>query len=266
MAADFWNNLKLFLFIQKSNIKTAFLNKADAFVNVLMMLINNLAFFFMWWVIFKYKDNNINGWGINEMALLYMSINNAFAGFALFARGIQALPEYIDSGTLDNYITSPRNPLFMIASSESTFANWGDYLTGFIAFFISGYLSWKSFVTMLIISFLGFLLMFSYRLIMSSLAFFIKDSQRLGDNVFMAFITFSSQPASIFTMGWYKVLFLTIIPAGFISFYPVELIKNFNWTDLAILSGGTLIFFVLAIRFFYFGLRHYASGNKFGVR
>ena len=46
MAAEFFNNLKLFLYIQKSNVKTAFLNKADALINVLMMLINNLAFFF----------------------------------------------------------------------------------------------------------------------------------------------------------------------------------------------------------------------------
>ncbi|MFR8206846.1 MAG: ABC-2 family transporter protein [Alphaproteobacteria bacterium] len=62
-------------------------------INVLMMLINNLAFFFMWWVIFQHKGT-INGWGIGEMALLYMAINNAFASFALFARGIQALPEH----------------------------------------------------------------------------------------------------------------------------------------------------------------------------
>ena len=128
MAAEFFNNLKLFLYIQKSNVKTAFLNKADALINVLMMLINNLAFFFMWWVIFQHKGT-INGWGIGEMALLYMAINNAFASFALFARGIQALPEYIDNGTLDNYLATPRNPLFMISTSESTFANWGDFLS-----------------------------------------------------------------------------------------------------------------------------------------
>lgn len=148
MAAEFFNNLKLFLYIQKSNVKTAFLNKADALINVLMMLINNLAFFFMWWVIFQHKGT-INGWGIGEMALLYMAINNAFASFALFARGIQALPEYIDNGTLDNYLATPRNPLFMISTSESTFANWGDFLTGLLAFFWSGYLSWTTFFIML---------------------------------------------------------------------------------------------------------------------
>ena len=48
MADKFINLCKLFLFIQKSNLKTAFLNKADAFINVLMMTINNLSFIFMW--------------------------------------------------------------------------------------------------------------------------------------------------------------------------------------------------------------------------
>ncbi len=265
MADKILNTLKLFLYIQKSHIKTAFQNKTDAFVNILMMLINNLAFFFMWWVIFKYKDNNINGWGIGEMALLYMAVNNGFGLFALFARGVQPLPEYIDNGTLDNYLTTPRNPLFMIASSESTFANWGDLLTGFLAFFLSGYASMKTFGIMIIVSLLVTFLFFSYGLLMSSLAFFIKDSQRLGDNIFMAFLTFASQPASIFT-GWYKTLFLTVIPAGFISYYPVELIKNFNLTDLAIMIGSCLLFFYLSLRFFYFGLRRYSSGNRFGVR
>lgn len=264
MAVNFINNLKLFLFIQKSNIKTAFLNKTDAAVNVLMMLINNLAFFFMWWVIFRYKGD-INGWGISEMALLYMAINNAFALFALFARGIQQLPEYIDNGNLDNFLATPRNPLFMIATSESTFANWGDLITGLVAFFLSGYLRFDTFFIMILVSFLAFTILFAYRLIMSSLAFFIPDSQRLGDNIFMAFITFSSQPASIFT-GWYKILFLTLIPAGFISYYPVELIKNFNLCDLGIMAGGVTFFFVISIKFFYFGLRRYASGNRFGVR
>ena len=87
----------------------------------------------------------------------------------------------------------------------------------------------------------------------------------IGDNVFMAFVTFASQPASIFT-GWYKVMFLTVIPAGFISLYPVELIKNFNLTDLGIMVGGCSFFFILAVKFFYFGLRRYTSGNRFGVR
>lgn len=264
MAAKLINLCKLFFYIQKSNIKTAFTSTGDALVNVLMMTINNLSFIFMWWVIFHNKGS-INGWTFSEMALLFTITNNAFATYALFARGIQNLPEYISSGSLDNYLLTPRSSLFIVSTSESTFANWGDYLTGFIMFIISGYLSWSSFFLMLLGSFLAFVIMYSVRLIVSCFAFFASDTQRLGDNMFMAFLTFSMQPATIFT-GWYKIIFLTIIPAGFVSLFPVRLITDFQWTDLLIMTGACFIFSFIAVRFYYFGLKHYSSGNRFGVR
>lgn len=264
MAADFINLCKLFLFIQKSNLKTAFLNKSDALINVLMMTINNLSFVFMWWVIFQNKGS-INGWNFGDMALLFAVMNNAFATFALFARGVQQLPEYIDNGNLDNFLVSPRSSLFLVSTAESTFANWGDYLTGFIMYFLSGYVSWGSFGLMLLCSFLGFILIYAVRLLASCMAFFISDSQRLSDNILMAMLTFASQPASIFT-GWYKVLFLSIIPAGFLSLYPVELIRAFSWDNLGILTLGCGLFLAAALKLYQCGLKHYSSGNRFGVR
>ena len=48
MVDRFLKLCSLFLFIQKSNIKTAFLNKSDALINVIMMTINNLSFVFKW--------------------------------------------------------------------------------------------------------------------------------------------------------------------------------------------------------------------------
>lgn len=264
MAAKFISLRKLFLFIQKSNLKTAFLNKSDALVNVVMMTINNLSFVFMWWIIFQNKGS-INGWQFGEMALLFAVMNNAYAIFALFFRGVQPLPEYIDNGNLDNFLISPRSSLFLISTSESSFANWGDFVTGFLVYFMSGFVGWKSFGLLLVCSVLAFVVLYSFRLLVSCLAFFISDSQRLGDNITIAMITFANQPASIFT-GWYKVLFLTIIPAGMISLYPVQIIKDFSWTSLALLICGAAFFLGLSIWAFHQGLKHYSSGNRFGVR
>lgn len=264
MVANLLNLTKLFFFIQKSNLKKAFLNKGDATVNVLMMLINNLSFVFMWWVIFEDRGS-INGWNFGDMALLFCVLNNAYAFFALCTFGVRNLPEYIESGNLDNFLATPKHPLFMISTSEAVFANWGDFITGFIMFFLSGYVSLSSFFIMLAVSFGAFLIVFSYRLIVSSLCFFVPGTQKLGDNIFMAFLTFGSQPASIFT-SWYKVMFLTIIPSGFISLYPVELIKNFNFSDLTIFISGIIIFLALSLIIFNLGLRRYTSGNRFGIR
>lgn len=264
MAAKFFSLCKLFLFIQKSNIKTAFLNKTDALVNITMMVINNLSFIFMWWVIFQNKGS-VNGWNFSDMALLFAVTNNAFAGFALFTRGLETLPEYINSGNLDNFLVSPRSSLFLIATSESTFANWGDFLSGFIMYSLSGCVNWTSFGVLLLCSFLCFILIASIRLLLSCLTFFIADSQKLGDNIFISFITFASQPASIFT-GWYKIMFLTILPAGLLALLPVNLIKNFNLKEFLLLCGGITFFLSLSLLAFRQGLKRYASGNRFGVR
>ncbi|MBE6444711.1 MAG: hypothetical protein E7019_01440 [Alphaproteobacteria bacterium] len=264
MAANLKNLIKLFFYIQKSNLKTAFLNKSDAFVNVLMMTINNLSFIFMWWIIFQDR-NSINGWQFGQMALLFAIGNNAFGFFALCTRGIQLIPELIENGNLDNFLTSPQNSLFLIATSEATFANWGDFVTGFLMFFLSGYVSWHTFGIMLFCSFMGFILMFAIRLLASSLAFFVSDSQRLGDNIFISFLTFASQPASIFT-GWYKVIFLTILPAGLLSFVPVNLITNFSWSECLFFILAVLFFFGISLFAYHTGLKRYSSGNRFGVR
>ena len=261
MAAKNW---KLCWFIQKLNIKTAFLSKGDAFVNILMMLVNNFSFIFMWWVIFADKGT-IKGWNFGDMALMFAISCMSFSLYAVFFRGTTELPRYIEEGMLDNYLCSPQNVLFAVSTSFSTFANWGDFLTGLLMYFVSGYVSFSGFFFFLYLSFMAFLLTYALRLILSTFAFYFQRTETLGHNIFMTFLIFSNQPASIFS-GVYKVLFLCIIPAGFVSLFPVALLKNFSLGDFLIFTAGTSGFFVLSLIFFKHGLKHYTSGNRFGIR
>lgn len=261
MAAENW---KLFWFIQKSNLKTAFLSKGDALINILMMLINNFSFIFMWWVIFEDKGT-INGWNFDDMALMFAVSGLSFALYAVFFRGVAELPQYIENGTLDSYIVSPRNLLFMTSTSFSTFANWGDVITALTMYFLSGYVSTGGFILFLYLSFMAFLLTYAMRLILSTFAFYTRGTESLCNNILMTFLIFSNQPATIFT-GIYKIIFLTIIPAGLISLFPVSLLKNFTWFEFALFTLGTGGIFLLSLLFFNRGLRQYASGNGFGIR
>ncbi len=258
------STLNLLLYIQKLNLKTAFLSKSDAFVSVLMMLINNLSFAFMWWIIFN-RQGSINGWQFSQMLLTLAIMNNAFAVYATLARGVQFIPEYIGSGSLDSQISTPRNSLLMVSTAASSFSNWGDYPTAFIFYFMSGIVSWQTFAIFIFCSLTGAILLYSFRLLVSCLAFWSSGTERLADNIFMAFLTFALQPASIFT-GWYHVFFLNIIPAGLISYYPIELLKEFSWQTLFCLLLGVAGFFLLAVFAFSRGLRRYSSGSRFGIR
>ena len=58
----------------------------------------------------------------------------------------------------------------------------------------------------------------------------------------------------------------TGLPAGFISFLPVELLREFSWPTFLAVLGATAVYAGLAFAVFAAGLRRYESGNRFGVR
>ena len=61
-------------------------------------------------------------------------------------------------------------------------------------------------------------------------------------------------------------MMFTVLPAGLISYMPVELIRSFSWFRLALLVSSATLFTALAFYVFYAGLRRYESGNRFGLR
>lgn len=256
--------LKLFASIQSLHLKTAFISKADAFLNIIMMTINNICFAFMWWILFQNRET-INGWNFNDMLIVFAITCNGFAIYGLFFRGINELTSYIENGTVDSFLILPRSPLFMLSTSYSTFANWADFITGYLAFFLSIYVSLENFFLVTLGSLYAFMVIYGFRLLTSSIAFFASGTDRLGHNLFMALLIFMHQPPTIF-VGWYKVMFLTIIPAGFLSLLPANLIRNFNWLDFLYLNIGCFFFFFGSIWLFYHGLKRYSSGNRFGIR
>jgi ABC-2 type transport system permease protein len=81
----------------------------------------------------------------------------------------------------------------------------------------------------------------------------------------MGLLSFASYPLSIY-QGFTKILILLIIPAGFVSGVPVELLKSFDATWLLYMIGFTILITIIAVSIFYYGLRKYESGNLLYVR
>lgn len=258
------DTLKLFFDIQKKHLKTAFISKSDAIINMILMIINNIAFGFMWWVLFQDRTS-VNGWSFDDMLILFTVTCIAYGVYAVFFRGCDNIFRYVENGNLDNFLISPRSPLFMLSTSHSTFANWGDLLTAIIAFSLSSYVSPTNAALVILFGLYGFLLVMGFQLVVSSLAFFSANSERLGHNILIAFLIFWHQPASIYT-GWFKVLMFSVIPAGFVTLLPVEMLKHFSWLTFIYFNLGCLGFFALGLGLFNLGLKKYSSGNRFGLR
>jgi ABC-2 type transport system permease protein len=63
-----------------------------------------------------------------------------------------------------------------------------------------------------------------------------------------------------------KIVLFTIIPADFVSYLPVALLREPSLATLGGALGGAALYAALAVWLFHRGLRRYASGNRFGVR
>jgi len=63
-----------------------------------------------------------------------------------------------------------------------------------------------------------------------------------------------------------RLLLFSIVPAGFVSFVPLQLLHQFTWQLLVGMVGFTLLFVAIAVGIFELGLKRYESGNLLGMQ
>jgi ABC-2 type transport system permease protein len=98
-----------------------------------------------------------------------------------------------------------------------------------------------------------------------SLAFYIGNVEGAAFQYFNAILAFSTYPTDIFR-GMGRVVLFTLIPAGFISYMPLGLMKQFQLHFVVGAVGMALGVYVLGCWCFYRGLARYSSGNRMGMK
>ena len=162
-------------------------------------------------------------------------------------------------------MTQPKNLLLHVAGSRSFAKGWGHLLTAFVLAILGGIADLYTLALMSLSILSGCLVFTSINIIANSLQFWLGSMEGVSKKYCDALFLFALYPTNIYS-GLLQVVMFTLIPAGVISYLPVELFRNFSWTQLIVLLGSSLIFFAIAFVVFYTGLRRYESGNKFGVR
>ena len=255
-------HLRTHLEYLKLSIKTALEYRANFIVQTMSMLLNDIVWIIFWLIIFG-RFKNINGWAINDMITLYAVILMAYGITGVFYGNRNNIANVIIEGRLDYYMTLPKNILYHLISSRSSWYSLGDMILGLcVATFCISLRQIPLYILMVVLS-CTIVIMFG--VLVGSLSFFIESSEETNRTLTMALISFASYPLSIY-QGFSKILILIIIPAGFVAGVPVELLRNFNWTWLIYMIGFTAILTFISISVFYYGLRKYESGNLLYVR
>ena len=128
-------NLKLMYLGIKYNTMKCMENKVAFLTSVIMMIFNNATFIIQWLTIFAIKET-VGGYTLNDVMLFWAISSGAYGLAHILFNGVNKIPNYIEEGKLDAFLTTPKNPLCYVATSSTEPSAWGDLLYGYIALII----------------------------------------------------------------------------------------------------------------------------------
>ncbi|MEW6307501.1 MAG: ABC-2 family transporter protein [Bacillota bacterium] len=247
-----------------ANLSMAMEYKAAFLTQLVSMMVND-GMWVVFWVLYFHRFPVVRGWERGDVIVLWAIVAAGFGlGHGLFGNALN-LSRVIYEGGLDAYLTQPRDPLLHVLVSRTSPSAWGDFLFG-VGVFLGFCHPDPARLALFVLGTLVVAAMhISLAVIAHSLAFFIGDAGTLADQVYFAFLHFSTYPSAIFS-GLIKVILFSVLPAGFISHMPVGLLREFSWGYTAILVGVSLALSLGAVGLFRLGLRRYASGNLLTIR
>lgn len=258
------NAWSFFAALVSMNLRSAFALRGAFWLQAGFMIANNVLFFTFWWIFFD-RFEEIGGWRIHDMAALFGIVATGYGIAIVFAGGIRDLSLYIVEGDLDPFLTQPKSPLLHATASKTHASGWGDICSGLGFVLISGFVDWHSAPAAVVAVLCSATVFTASAVILHSLAFWLGRIDTLARQLWEFLLTFSLYPAPIFAGALRFVLF-TVVPAGFIGYLPLSLVRNPSWESLIFVVGSAFGYGALALFVFASGLRHYQSGNRFGVR
>jgi len=252
------NQIKISLLTIKYALIKESLNKVTFITSIVFMILNNASFIIQWFIFFSLKEN-IGGYNMDKVLLLWALASGTFGLSHFFFKNSYNLSSIITNGKLDAYLVMPKNVLLSAITTDVESSAIGDILYGYIILFISG-LTIPKFLLFTLFIITGGLIMTSIAVILGSLSFWFHKTDTIAD-IGNGFIThFATYPDGIFK-GITKILLYTVIPIGIVSYIPIKIFTEFN----IYLTIGIILLTILlvGITFIIFnkGLKRYSSSN-----
>lgn len=245
-----------------TNLRASVALRGAFLLQAVFMIFNNLIYFSIWWIFFLRFDS-MNGWKVHDLAALYGLTAFSIGGMLVFFGGAWNIARMVTDGELDSRMTQPKSLLLQVVGSGSKASGWGDMASGAGLLIFSGWLSWETLPLVLVLACSSVAIFLASSIIFQSMAFWLGPVETLARQLSEFVITFSIYPQSIYPMYLRAILF-TLIPAGFVSYLPVLVLREFSWLQLGAILAAAVAYGALAVFVFYRGLRRYESGNRFG--
>jgi ABC-2 type transport system permease protein len=217
----------------------------------------------MWWILFA-RFHEIGGWRLGDLMTLYGVVAPGYGFSVVFGGGARRLARAIVDGELDPRLTQPKPVLLHAVASSSIASGWGDVATGVGMLYLADRLDLANAPLLVLAIALSALSFVAVTVTFQCLAFWMGDVEQLARQLWELTLNFALYPQPLFA-GSLSFLLYTLIPAGFVGFLPVEIVRSPSLHACLYALGGAALSWAVAIAVFAAGLRRYESGNRFGA-
>ncbi|HUO66589.1 MAG TPA: ABC-2 family transporter protein [Gammaproteobacteria bacterium] len=242
-----------------ANLRSELVRPWNVAVLATFMALNNFVWFVVWGLFFGLAGD-VRGWTLRDVTEIYGILAVAYGIDATFFGGARNVALFVHNGALDVYLGRPRSPLLGVLFSRCDPTGFGDIASGVVL------IAWAAgsaaeLLLALVFATIGSCVLVAVYVTINCLAFWSSARPRLCDQLFEAFLQFAMVP-QIGLPVFVKALLYTALPAAFVAFVPVEILRNFSLGETVALVAAAAVFPAVAAGVFGLGLRRYASGSR----
>jgi len=247
----------------RTNLRSALALRGSFWLQATFMILNNVTFFVFWWILFA-RVPTLRGVRLPDMEVLF-GVTAASIGLVhTLAGGVRHLSRFIDEGELDTLLAQPQPVLLYALGMRSQPSGLGDLASGIGFLALSGQVTLSNLPLAALAVLTAALVFLGCGVAFFSLAFWLPRTEMLSRQLWELTVTFSLYPEPLFG-GVLKLLLFTLLPAGFMGFLPLRVIRAATLGDVVLLALGAASYLAFGAWFFGRGLKRYASGSRFGV-
>jgi ABC-2 type transport system permease protein len=260
MFRTFVDYLRLCWAYLRININAQLEYRGAFYSQIAAMFINDGAWV-VFWLLFFTRFQVLHGWSLKDVMSLWATTTAGFGiAYGFMGNAHRKLAPAIAQGELDLWMLHPRAVLPHLLLGSTVPAAWGDAAFGYVIYFGFVKPNVLQALMFVVLSIVVAVVFVGFGILTGSLSFYLGNASTLSDQWRDISITFATYPPTLFE-GKVKFLLFTVIPAGFISYLPVESLRSMSLVDLLIAIAGALGVLAAGVGMFYFGLRRYESGN-----
>jgi ABC-2 type transport system permease protein len=220
------------------------------------------------WVLFD-RFKMVQGWSLEEVALIYGVMHMGFAIAEASARGFDTFSQVVKNGDFDRLLLRPCGTLLQVATREIQLMRIGRFLQGLLV------LLWamKSLqITLasyngaiILMSIIGTAsLFYGLFIIQATLCFWTIETLELINVATFGGLEAGQYPLSIYKAP-FRWFFTFVIPVGCVAYYPIASMIHQDmlpiWLGAALPLAG-ILFLYLSCQLWKVGVQHYHStGN-----